>query len=171
VTWTGRPDLYAGAYPTGAQLEAILDQIASLTDPGWTDWSSSLAWTASGTAPALGDATRSAEYRRAAGSDMVDLIWKITFGGTSTFGTGVYFFSLPFTAHANYRVTAVGTALATDTGVAEYAGVVKIESGGTTMRIMPASNSGDSVSAWGQTAPFTFASGDVIGGTLRYRVA
>lgn len=151
-------------------VEAELVRIDLRAAPGWTDWAASFAWTSSGTAPVKGNAVVVAEYRRPAGSDMVDVNGKITFGSTSNYGTGVYFFALPIAAHANMVGLPIGTGYALDAGTQEYGGIVKCQST-TTVRIMPASNSGDSGTNWGPTAPFTFAANDVLAFNVRYRTA
>lgn len=51
------------------------------------------SWTASGTAPALGNGTITAAYSRA--GNLIDVLWDITLGSTSTVGTGTWYFSLP----------------------------------------------------------------------------
>ena len=171
MSWSNRPSAAAGAYPRADEVEAILDQIDQLTDPGsgtWTDFSSTLAWTSSGAAPAFGNATKLAEYRRPSGSDMVDVRIKITFGNTTTFGTGVYFLSLPANAATNQIAFGAGWAYALDAGIQEYGGICKIENA-TTFRMIPASNNTDSVTNWGQTAPFTFGNTDVLAAQLRYQ--
>jgi hypothetical protein len=164
------PSLAVGHEPTAAELKQITDQVDSLTSPGWTDYSSTFAWTSSGTAPALGNGTKIAEYRRSASSDLVEVIIKLTFGTTSTYGTGVFFFSLPVTAATNAQVLPVGWAYALDSGVQEYAGICKTESAGTTFRVLPASNNTDNVNNWSGAAPFAFGSADSFAAHLIYRV-
>lgn len=161
MSWTGRPANLGkpGHYPTGAELEAILDQIDSLTAPGWTAYTP--AWTAFGVAPAIGNGTATGAYRQSTDMDLVIVRGNLTFGSTTTYGTGIYFFSLPVAASAGWIGCAGGTGYALDTAVQEYAGVVKID-GSTTLRILPASNNTDSTANWGPTAPFTFGNGDSV---------
>ena len=56
-------------------------------------------WTASGTAPAIGNGTIVATYARSGA--LIDVLWDITLGSTSTVGTGVWFFSLPRADYAS----------------------------------------------------------------------
>lgn len=61
-----------------------------------------LVWTASGTAPSLGNATVVSRYIQI--GKLVHYFGQITFGSTTTYGTGTYSFSLPvasvYTQHA-----------------------------------------------------------------------
>lgn len=88
----------AGQFLTAADLQAMVDQIDSLTNPGWTSYTP--AWTSAGTAPAIGNGTITGRYRRAANSDLIIAEIKMVLGTTSTIGTGVYSWSLPVTAKA-----------------------------------------------------------------------
>lgn len=88
----------AGQYLTADDLQAMVDQIDSLTDPGWTSYTP--VWTSSGTAPAIGNGTITGRYRRAANSDLIIAEIKMVLGTTSTVGTGVYSWSLPVAAKA-----------------------------------------------------------------------
>lgn len=153
-----------------ADLQAMVDAISNLRAPGWTDWVSSIAWTSSGTAPALGNATKTAAYRRPTDADVLEAWMLVTFGSTSTFGTGVYFWALPFTAHSSMVGLSIGVACAVDTGTLEYSGVVYCNST-TTARMMPASNSGDDTTNWGPADPFTFGNTDKLGMFVKYRPA
>lgn len=151
-------------------LNELSTAIDNLRSPGWTNWASSIAWTSSGVAPALGNAVKTAEYRRPTDMDMLDGWMVVTFGGTSTFGTGVHFWTLPVAAHANMVGHAIGTAYALDAGTAEYGGIIKCETT-TTFRVMPAVNSADDESNWGPTTPFTWVSTDIVRAFFRYRPA
>jgi hypothetical protein len=169
VSWSTRPSEPAGHKVTAAEMKATLDQIDTLTAPGWTSYSGTFAWTSSTGTPALGNGTLNfAEYRRSADSDLISVRIKITFGTTSTFGTGVWFFSLPVTAGTNQAVMTAGWAYALDAGTQEYSGVCKIETAGTTFRVLPASNATDNVNNWSGASPFTFGSADVFSAQLMY---
>jgi hypothetical protein len=88
----------AGQFLTADDLQAMVDQIDSLTAPGWTSYTPS--WGSSGTAPAIGNGTLSGRYRRAANSDLVEVEIKLVFGSTTTVGTGLYNWGLPVNAAA-----------------------------------------------------------------------
>lgn len=162
------PVLPAGHIPTADELAAWSDQIDALTNPPETDWAASVAWTSSGTAPALGNAVKVAKYWRTPNGLWVDTFQRVTFGTTSTFGTGVHFWSLPVTAAADQVASAIGEAYGLDAGTQEYTGVIKLESA-TTCRVIPAEDT--SATNWGQTSPFTWGNGDSIVLTARYRAA
>lgn len=77
----------------GFELEALLDQVYDLTDPGWDSWTPT--WTSTGTQPALGNGTLTGGLRRPADSDMVQWWLRLSIGSTTTFGTLIYQFSYP----------------------------------------------------------------------------
>jgi hypothetical protein len=56
-------------------------------------------WTASGTAPAIGNALVTGRYVQI--GKLVHCYGRVSFGSTSTFGTGTYSFALPVTASAS----------------------------------------------------------------------
>ena len=109
-------------------------------------------WTATGTAPAIGDGTINGAYHRE-GTDMhVNIVF--TAGSTTTFGTGAWSFSLPKAAD---RLT-VGAARLTDSGTAFYAAVCEIAAAASTVQIY-GYNVANAVT---NAIPFTWASGDRI---------
>lgn len=63
------------------------------------------AWTSSGTAPALGNASNTGRYIQMGKFVMFEML--LQFGSTSTFGTGTYYFSLPVTAASTYSIASV----------------------------------------------------------------
>lgn len=140
------------------------DRIDLLVAPGWTDFSSSVTWTSTGTQPAFGTTTKVAAYRRLSGSDVVDYYWKFTFA-TATFGTGSYSILLPVTAHANVVNMAIGQAYSLDSGTQEFSGIVKCQTTTTVTIIVPSGG------LWGQTSPQTWANNDIMAAWVRYRPA
>ncbi|MEU1559521.1 hypothetical protein ABZ504_03245 [Streptomyces mirabilis] len=84
--------------------QEIRDQFNSMF-AAWTAYTPS--WTSSGTAPALGNGTILGRYMKF-GRTVVCHINLVT-GSTSTYGTGAYNFSLPFTS-ANAGASYVGSA-------------------------------------------------------------
>lgn len=138
--------------------------IGSLIAPGWTDFSSSIAWTSTGTQPAFGTTAKVAAYRRPTDSDVVDYYWKLTFA-TATFGTGVYSLSLPVTAHSSVVNTAIGQAYSLDLGTQEFSGIVKCQTSTTIIVVVPSGG------GWAATVPQTWANGDILSGWVRYRPA
>jgi hypothetical protein len=144
--------------------------VSTLLAPGWVDYSASLAWTSSGTPPAFGNATKLAEYRRSPGGDMVEVRIKIVFGSTTTFGTGVWFFSLPVNAHANEIGMPCGGGWGLDTAIKESGGVAKIESA-TTFRLSAAPVASSTNDNWSAAVPFTWGNTDTLWGRVRYQAA
>jgi hypothetical protein len=88
----------AGNRVTGAQLQAMVNQIDSLTAPTWTSYTP--AFTGSTTNPTIGNGTITGRWRRAANSDLIQVEGRFTFGSTSTIGSGTLAMSLPHNATA-----------------------------------------------------------------------
>jgi hypothetical protein len=108
-------------------------------------------WTSTGTAPALGNGTISGFYYRV--KNIVFFTVDVTFGSTSTYGTGGWVFTLPPIAMAGAQQRG-GTCLLTDSGVNVYT---------ATMLAASTVNFGCSVPSAGRvsaTQPFTFGTGD-----------
>jgi hypothetical protein len=162
------PALPAGHAPTGSEYKAISDQINSLTAPGWTSWTGSWSWTSAGTAPALGNGVLNfAEYRLSDGGDMADVIFSVTWGTTSTFGTNVWFFATPLSAATNQSGVACGWAWAVDTGIKEAGGLVKMDTT-SRIRIACAPSTASTFSNWSASDPYGWGNGDTL--TVGYRM-
>lgn len=116
MTWSTRPSLPAGHRVTAANMDAILDQIDSLTAAGWTDYSASFSVIGSTTNPTKGNSTYAAYYRLAAGGDICEVAFRVTIGSTWSAGSGNYSFRLPFSP-ATPNI-AVGSVLILDAGTA-----------------------------------------------------
>jgi len=117
----------AGNRVTGAQLQAIVDQVDSLTAPGWTSygtWATLL--TAATTNPTQGSSSVTAVYRRSANSDICafQYLLSIDTGGGFNAGSGAYRFLLPFAAHASengaYHITINESGVALRVGGTSY---------------------------------------------------
>lgn len=123
------------------------------------------AWTATGTAPAIGNGTIAGYYSRQ--DKMVEVHVVVVMGSTTTFGTGTYSFSLPYQSVANHQTH--GSAYALDSGgTGHYSGVAKVGVSATTASVYY--GSGVATQA-GQTVPFTWANGDQLIFTVRYPIA
>lgn len=120
----------AGQRLTAAQLQTIVTQVDSLTDPNWTDYSNSFALTAVTTDPTKGNSTYSARYRRPANCDLIHYEGKITIGSTFSPGSGIYRFSVPVNASALAIANTVGQGYIFDNGTANRQGTVKFEAAG-----------------------------------------
>lgn len=121
----------------------------------WTAYTPT--WAATGTAVALGNGTISGRYAQL--SKWLRATGLLTTGGTTTYGTGTYTFTLPagFTAAAAVG-TPVGIARLVDTSATtRYVGVAVLASS-TTIAISTHAAAADI----GPTVPFTFATTDII---------
>jgi hypothetical protein len=127
------------------------------------------AWSSSGTQPAIGNGTITGRYALTGGT--VDFVVKVTMGSTTTYGTGNYSFSLPFTAAAGADM--IGDVFVGDSsvGAGGYSGggAVYITTGATDVSAYVGATGATSV--MGATAPQTFASGDRIWIQGRYEAA
>lgn len=154
----------AGNRVTGAQLQALVTQIDSLTAPGWTTYTP--VWTSSGTAPAIGNGILTGTYRMVANSDFVIVNGEWQAGSTTTFGTGLYSFSVPFTAVISANSAGgIGSCYLLDSGTADRPGSTRWNS--TTTIGLLAGATGDI----GQTTPWTWANGDRMQWTVVYQTA
>lgn len=162
MSWSARPNLLAGARITDDRMDALLDQIDSLTAPGWTSYTPT--WTAAGTAPSLGNGTISGRYRRSSGGDLVYVEFLLIMGSTTTYGTSFYSFSLPVAATATAASMATGAALILDSGTQDRMATCKMETT-TTVQVVTASGTITN------TSPQTFANGDRIRWQIAYEPA
>jgi hypothetical protein len=125
-------------------------------------------WTATGTAPAIGNATVVARYCQI--GKFVHCHGYILFGTTSTYGTGSYRFALPVTS-SGFTYTG-GAVLLIDASTGNFAPVLfRLVAGGTTVEIIyPATYLGNG-NIVGQTAPWTWANTDTISWDFTYEAA
>jgi hypothetical protein len=161
MSWTLRPAWRSGRGSRGHESEAILDQIESLTSPGYTSYTP--AWTSTGSAPAIGTSAITAKYRRSVDSDLVYVAFRITFAG-ATFGTGDYRFSVPVAASASAIEYATGSATLVDTGTTSRPGTVRFASS-TTVLI------DGTTGGVGQLSPHTWANTDIVIASIMYEPA
>ena len=122
------------------------------------------AWTATGTAPAIGNAVVNAKYKIMGSKVKVNT--EQVNGSTTTYGTNEYRWSTPFTSVAiesNFKF--VGSVWATDTGVAYYSGISIISDSSSSISCYTSGGS-----AWGQTIPFTWGNTDKIAISVEYEV-
>jgi len=126
----------------------------------WTTYD--LAWTSTGTQPAIGDGSLEGLYTKI--GKTVFVVATMVAGSTTTFGTGGWRFSLPSTANRLY-VTGAGDV--TNSGVGTY--LVTAETISTTT--MRALNIVSPVTELADGAPFAFGNGDYCRLTLWYQEA
>lgn len=162
--WSGRPDLPAGGYPRAEQVEAILDQISSLTAPGWTTFAP--VWTAGGGSPAIGNGTLTGRYRRPNGSDLILAVYRFVVGSTTVFGTTFQAFSLPVTASATSVNEATGPCIFLDSSAgSSITGNCRIF---TSTTIVMNASAGGSVTS---IVPITWAAPDEMRMSIWYEPA
>lgn len=110
-------------------------------------------WTATGTAPSLGNATVVGKYTQI--GKVVVYYLRVIFGSTSTFGTGTWFFSVPVTA---VGILYTGSAYLQDTSTgAAYAAMSRY--GDATALTVLDINTRTYISS---ATPFTWAQDDVV---------
>lgn len=145
-------------------VDSIDDRVDALdSNPAWASYSP--AWTSTGTAPALGNGTLTGAYRQTGSTVHFRLL--LTTGGTSTYGTGTYRFSLP----VGGKIGSLLNAQVVDTSAgARYTGNAIVLTTSTTGANMVI-NVHTSTSTVGATVPFTFASGDVLALAGTYELA
>lgn len=174
VTETGNTT-YTGSLTGGSSGQFTVDSSGNLTAAGnmtmgaWVSYTPS--WTASTTNPTLGNGVLNGRYRIIGKSCMVMVYLK--FGTTTTTGTGVYSFSLPFTSVNRTDNYWVGSAVFADAGVANYPGTCTIDFNASTMvMIGPVSATQTSnPSGWGSNNPVTPGTNDNYRLTIEYEIA
>lgn len=132
----------------------------------WTDYSGSLAWTGSGSNPAIGNGTITARYRRS--GKMVVFQFRILMGSTTTYGTGNYSISLPVTAASRFQVGSAYLRDSSATSNGHAPGITYIDSSTPTVCNSTSSTGTGTGSIVGTTAPFTWANGDYWVGGITY---
>jgi hypothetical protein len=117
-------------------------------------------WTASISNPSLGNGALTGEYFIANG--MCQVTVTLTAGSTTTFGSGVWSFTLPITSRSINLQR--GSAIALDNGVLYYAG--SADAGGTAMQ----ATFDQTTTQVQSTVPFTWANGDSLSMTVSYPI-
>lgn len=116
-------------------------------------------WTGSGGNPSLGNGTLTGRYARA--GNVVTVTINLVMGGTTTFGSGVWSFGLPFAANAQWA----GDAWMRDAGTAFFTGLFLV-GGGQSAGSIYFNNSANNA---GPTQPFTWVAGDELTISITYR--
>jgi len=141
---------------TGVVVPASLLDLynANLAEIGaaWTSYTPT--WTASGTAPAIGNGVLAGAYKKLGKLLFVRVRWVA--GSTTTFGTGQYFFALPagVSSVGGVEQPLVGKGFDSSSGL-NYVLAGFVIAGAT--KIEAISNAAGGV---GQTSPVTWANGD-----------
>jgi hypothetical protein len=147
-----------GAVLTASQMNGIGE---------WTDYTPT--WTATTTNPAIGNGTIVGRYARI--QNLVMVQFNITFGSTTTKGSGQYRISLPVTAAttlSQYSVLGSGYLLDASAASVWTTAILVPASSTTTVGIKITGGSYGDVT---DTNPFTFTNGDEINGTFFYKAA
>jgi hypothetical protein len=135
-----------------------------VTGTAWTSYNPS--WTASGTAPVLGDGQLTGKYKQIGKTVFVRV--HLVLGSSTTTGTGNWRFSLPVAAAASDGVVMPATYL--DNTVNWHIGVVTCEYDGSTAYVVPLKGTSPS-GAVNATDPFTWGTGDALTFNGSYEIA
>jgi hypothetical protein len=128
-----------------------MDKATRLLAAPWDTYTPT--WTTTGTAPALNNGTL-VGAARLVGTTLF-LRGQLTFGSSTTGGTGDFTFPLPFGCAGVTAQAQLIPLVVYDTGVARYEGHARVEAGGTTFVLHVLT--GGSVTS---TVPMTWGNGD-----------
>lgn len=165
------PSTSAGGITTPLDNDPVADGaliirtiVGEIGDP-WTSYTPT--WTAATTNPAIGNGTITAAYRRI--GKTVHFRIQITMGSTTTYGAGAWFLTLPVAPVAGEWMF---TGLCRDLSATnEYITHVRNTTGSTIApRTLPPT-AGNPLIAVTATAPFTWASTDVLFVSGSYQAA
>ena len=160
--WTGTLPNFTNGPPLDAtDLNTMVDALQGLSDP-WTPYTP--VWTATGTAVALGNGTIVGKTWQA--NKTVVAAGRLTFGSTTTGGTGIWAITIPVLAA---DVNCVGSALAFHSTGSALSGTCNFRSTGTLQFFgIPATGL---AGQWSATVPITWASGDFLQWQVMYEAA
>jgi hypothetical protein len=125
-------------------------------------------WTSTGTAPALGNGTLTGRFIQMGKTVFGRIL--LTAGSSTTFGTGLWFFSVPVNAHATYDLIVghYGIATAYDTSASGiYQGFFRANSA----TVASIDSTAVPITNFGNTVPFAWATGDRLGIQFTYEAA
>lgn len=147
-------DILSGQTPNSTTLGYITDALQALSEAP-TSWTPT--WSASGTAPAIGNGTLTGNYLRV--GKLVIFSFKFVAGSTTTFGTGTYTFTLPVAANlSSADLIAPATLLDNSTTTTNEANAVRGSAGSDQFVLRYHGGTGNV----GQTVPWTWATSDRI---------
>lgn len=130
----------------------------------WTAYTPS--WTAATTNPVLGNGTLTGAYMKIGRTCFVQI--DLTTGGTTTYGSGAYSMSLPFSSASGMQQLASLHAFQSQRYIGQ--GLISASSSAMTL-LFPASGAVSNLSSASPTVPFTWASGAQFRATFRYQTA
>lgn len=156
-----------GEVVTAALLNAELrDQLTDILG-AWTSYTP--VWAATTTPPSVGNGTLTGRHKLI--GKLCTAVWELVMGSTTTFGSGTYSWSLPFTAASPGGTSSVFSYIGAGRGHAAvwYAGSAGVTKGGSTARIYSQSGTQE----WSPTTPVTWAanSGNYLHGQVTYEIA
>lgn len=146
-----------GATITDNSTNSVVEDIRVIPPTTYTP-----SWTAASVNPSLGDGS-AVGYVQKVGR-RVKVSGRITMGSTTTFGTGVYTFSLPYVPSTS--IPQIGVAFLADATGNNYVGMVQTLTDGTARCVIYVDNGGQ----LSPTVPFTWAQNDEIRFTIEYFV-
>lgn len=162
MAWTSPRTWLAGEEPTAALYNAhIRDNFKAIGD-AWTAYTPT--WSASGTAPALGNGTIVGAWLNA--GKLVHGRIFLTMGSTTTYGTGNYTFTIPFSSTVGAQWFPMGGCVCRDASAA-----ATYYFGSFTAGITSITGGSDSSARLGQLVPFTWANTDTLGISYTYEAA
>ncbi|MFI6103154.1 hypothetical protein [Streptomyces sp. NPDC051310] len=160
MTFTPRTWAVGETVTAAIMNQEIRDQFNTML-AAWTSYTPT--WTAATTNPAIGNGTLSGRYMRYGRTCWVHI--SVTMGSTTTYGSGVWAFTAPFTSAATG--TRVGSAHAFQSQ--RYAGNVVISPSGTSvLPFFPASSAVSNLSQATSTVPVTWANTGQLHMTFTY---
>ncbi|MEV8548309.1 hypothetical protein AB0L04_00440 [Streptomyces glaucescens] len=152
-----------GEVVTAALLnQEVRDQFNSFFG-AWTSYTPT--WAGATTNPTLGNGTLTGRYMKVGRTVTAEI--KLTTGSTSTYGSGIWRWSLPAAAASAHD--AVGTAFVGDASAGYSIGVAYVSASNTDVTVYVGSpTAGAAVSG---SHPQTFAAGDRVWITVQYEAA
>lgn len=157
---------------TSKQLLSAVDADTLEFIGGYTDYSPSLAWTSTGSAPAFGNSTKAARYVQL--GKLVHYFGIVQFGSSATFGTGDYRFSLPVTANTGVllgTISIFGGGMIFDNSASAYGTPSVSLQTNTTLELLYGATYLGTVTRVGQLTPWTWAQSDIISWNMIYEAA
>jgi hypothetical protein len=160
-TWT-----VGETVPAATMNTEIRDQFNSMFD-AWTGWTPT--WTGATTNPVLGNGTMTGRYMKWGRTCHVSM--EIVMGSTTTYGSGAWSFTLPFTAAAAVG-SRIGLAQALSSGSGRAPGHIVVSPAATTFSpFFPASTSVSFLGNAGAANPFAWASTNSLRTAFVYETA
>lgn len=156
----------APATPMTGQLWYDTDDVSA--DPMIQDWAPyTPAWSATGTAPVLGNGTITGTYQMIGNTLLFRVL--LVFGSTSTYGTGSWLITLPPVApHADYLVPAAACGVTSLRDTSAAARAYRHTVLNSTTNFVMSDDAGANVLT---AVPFAWATGDSVLACGQYGVA